>query len=318
MFRDDADDDSYFIAEQVKAEKLGKQEEADYNMAIRLSNQDSPRPGPSSSGETSAYTRIMNSQLPRAIPSGTGNNTNAGQLTVPKLEPTLISNPESLQQTPGAYGSLWGGQPVPYSTPARMPGTYDSRWDDAFDSDFMPASAIARRSGVHNVHHHRRTSGPVFVSPSMPGLSGGLSDIISRTSALDYSTYTNPNGDAFDERLSNFLQDAYHDPRITEQDLDNLLKNIRPDQDIPEMNRDGTPAGLQRPLYPHQEVALTWMKKMEEGTNKGGILADDMGLGKTISTLALLLSRPATSRPKVKRPGLISKLTADTERQISS
>jgi SNF2 family DNA or RNA helicase len=30
---------------------------------------------------------------------------------------------------------------------------------------------------------------------------------------------------------------------------------------------------------------------MEEGTNKGGILADDMGLGKTISALALILTR---------------------------
>lgn len=35
---------------------------------------------------------------------------------------------------------------------------------------------------------------------------------------------------------------------------------------------------------------------MEEGTNKGGILADDMGLGKTISTLALMLSRPSADR----------------------
>jgi len=35
---------------------------------------------------------------------------------------------------------------------------------------------------------------------------------------------------------------------------------------------------------------------MEEGNNKGGILADDMGLGKTISTLALILSRPSADR----------------------
>jgi SNF2 family DNA or RNA helicase len=44
---------------------------------------------------------------------------------------------------------------------------------------------------------------------------------------------------------------------------------------------------------------------MEEGTNKGGILADDMGLGKTISTLALMLSRPSTDRlRKVCSPGV--------------
>ncbi|EGR53060.1 uncharacterized protein TRIREDRAFT_74323 [Trichoderma reesei QM6a] len=68
--------------------------------------------------------------------------------------------------------------------------------------------------------------------------------------------------------------------------------------DIPEDKRDGTPEGLKNALYPHQALALSWMKQMEEGTNKGGILADDMGLGKTISTLALILSRPAKSRPK--------------------
>jgi SNF2 family DNA or RNA helicase len=33
------------------------------------------------------------------------------------------------------------------------------------------------------------------------------------------------------------------------------------------------------------------MKNMEEGSNKGGILADDMGLGKTIQALALMVSR---------------------------
>ncbi|KAH7112640.1 SNF2 family N-terminal domain-containing protein [Dactylonectria macrodidyma] len=137
-------------------------------------------------------------------------------------------------------------------------------------------------------------STPVLPSQGMSGLSG----IINRTNMFDYTNGMDGAGNALPEHLTNFIQDAYHDPRMTDQDLDNLLQNIRPDMDIPERNRDGTPAGLKRPLYPHQEVALTWMKKMEEGTNKGGILADDMGLGKTISTLALLLSRPATSRPK--------------------
>jgi SNF2 family DNA or RNA helicase len=47
------------------------------------------------------------------------------------------------------------------------------------------------------------------------------------------------------------------------------------------------------------------MKQMEDGTNKGGILADDMGLGKTISTLALMLANQATSRPKASCSNLI-------------
>jgi SNF2 family DNA or RNA helicase len=50
--------------------------------------------------------------------------------------------------------------------------------------------------------------------------------------------------------------------------------------------------------YEHQKLALTWLKSMEEGTNKGGILADDMGLGKTISALALILTRPPEDRAR--------------------
>ena len=121
---------------------------------------------------------------------------------------------------------------------------------------------------------------------------------------FDYANGVDDYGNPLPEQLTDFLQDAYHDPRMSEKELDDLLQNIRPDMDIPEMNRDGTPAGLKRPLYPHQELAIAWMKKMETGSNKGGILADDMGLGKTISTLALILARPATGRPKVIPTGL--------------
>lgn len=126
------------------------------------------------------------------------------------------------------------------------------------------------------------TSGPSRMRPnsmqfpSSSNRSGGFSsvaDIINTTSMFDYASGTDADGNPLSDRLTNFLQDAYHDPRMTEKDLDNLLQNIRPDMDIPESNRDGTPAGLNRPLYPHQELALTWMKKMEAGTNHGGILA---------------------------------------------
>lgn len=128
---------------------------------------------------------------------------------------------------------------------------------------------------------------------------GPLSDVINRTNRLDYANGLDAYGNALPQRFTDYLQEAVHDPRVTEKELDDLLKNIRPDMDIPEKNREGTPAGLKSNLYPHQEVALTWMKKMEDGTNKGGILADDMGLGKTISTLALMISRPSKNRPKV-------------------
>jgi len=87
-----------------------------------------------------------------------------------------------------------------------------------------------------------------------------------------------------------------NDPRKTNEEIKNLLENIKSDVDLDPENREGTPDGLKYPLYEHQKIALTWLKAMETGNNKGGILADDMGLGKTISSLALILSRPSTDR----------------------
>lgn len=86
---------------------------------------------------------------------------------------------------------------------------------------------------------------------------------------------------------------------LGKNEIRDLLRNIRPDMAIPEHDRGATPEGLKRTLYPHQDVALAWLGKMEEGTNNGGILADDMGLGKTITILSFILSRLATLRPKV-------------------
>ena len=87
-----------------------------------------------------------------------------------------------------------------------------------------------------------------------------------------------------------------HDPTRTAADIKSLLENIRPDEDLPKENREGTPEGMTWPLMEHQKLGLAWMKSMEEGSNRGGILADAMGLGKTIQALALMVSRQSTDR----------------------
>ncbi|KAI5815080.1 SNF2 family N-terminal domain-containing protein [Pyronema omphalodes] len=100
------------------------------------------------------------------------------------------------------------------------------------------------------------------------------------------------------EKLTIAQRDYAHhitnDPTKTKEEIKALLQNIRPDMDIPKEDREGTPDALKINLMEHQKVGLTWLKRMEEGSNKGGILADDMGLGKTMQTIALMVSRPST------------------------
>ncbi|KAL8766510.1 MAG: hypothetical protein Q9209_006726 [Squamulea sp. 1 TL-2023] len=97
----------------------------------------------------------------------------------------------------------------------------------------------------------------------------------------------------YDEWYLNRYREQYpdSDPTKTLAELKELLNNIRPDEDLPPENREGTPDAMVYPLMEHQKLGLAWMKSMEEGSNKGGILADGMGLGKTIQAIALIVSR---------------------------
>jgi hypothetical protein len=119
-----------------------------------------------------------------------------------------------------------------------------------------------------------------------------IADMMRNTSNTDWTAQLNDPNRAME------ISDLMNDPRKTAAEIQELLSNIRPDEEIPKENREGTPDGLKYPLYEHQKLSLAWLKKMEEGTNKGGILADDMGLGKTISIISLILSRPSSDRAR--------------------
>ncbi|KAK4503894.1 hypothetical protein PRZ48_004809 [Zasmidium cellare] len=88
-----------------------------------------------------------------------------------------------------------------------------------------------------------------------------------------------------------FAEVANYDPAKSKEEINALLQNIRPDEDMPAHLRVTTPRDMNVKLHKYQELGLTWLKNCEEGTSAGGILADDMGLGKTIQMLSLLVER---------------------------
>ena len=129
---------------------------------------------------------------------------------------------------------------------------------------------------------------------TLPNSDYGLSSLCG---LFDFPSGQSPNGanaDPFPTASAAAYYDyVTNDPRKTREEIKSLLENIRPDVELPPENREGTPEAMKYPLMEHQKLGLTWLKNMEDGSNKGGILADDMGLGKTIQALALLVSRPS-------------------------
>lgn len=307
---DDDDIGSDFIAEQLKAEERQKQEWADQQLARQLSSQGSSnQPSGSQSSQNNAFTRLMNSQ--------------------PALSTPLDDADDDLFRIPGTYDARWddssGAGPAfnipqrrmaPQYIPVSTSSNHNAIKDDP---DLIFAGSVTRQpptpsgrpilaSGMNYPDLSRRHPGASpagfwpnnYNSPGSSPHSSELANLTRWSNGLDFVSGLDADGESINSRAMNVAREAvsFHTPQLDQGELDDLLKNISADMDLPKAGLGEAPEGLKRPLYPHQDIALAWMKKMESGTNKGGILADDMGLGKTISTLSLLLDRRASTRPK--------------------
>ncbi len=213
----------------------------------------------------------------------------------PGLPPAEFARQASIARANGSASSGWPSV-GPIGHQMHRPGSRTP--DSALNPYAMSRTPQLGMPPLGGARPGYMTNGAYYPQPGPSSLPGNLAATINRVNRYDFNKMLDDHGRPLDARITNYLDDYINDPRKTEEDIKQLLSNIRPDMDIPEEERGETPEAMKYPLYVHQQVALKWMMDMEEGTNKGGILADDMGLGKTISTLALMVSRPSADNIK--------------------
>jgi len=200
------------------------------------------------------------SSMPGAWPPTAGSTS-----LIPELQTTMNQNGYQ-----SVYNSSLTTAPLQYRSPSLNPA-------------YM-ALAAARASAAAVQKSAAQLGQHAF------GIGGSSADyLVSAASRmLPYAGY-----DDHDLYSRRFDELADHNPEKTKEEINALLENIRPDEDIPADLRVKTPEAMTIKLHKYQELGLTWLKACEEGSNKGGILGDEMGLGKTIQMISLIVERPS-------------------------
>lgn len=301
-----------------------RQEEADAELARNLSqewshndNTNKPTSQPPPGSRPSDYTQALfrnDGSINRGFAEHASRADGPSSTSIKQEQPSLANPMASIrsrhalsQGLSPAYGAAMPSRPL------------SVRQEPAFSNLSSSTRVKPEPSAFHN-------------TPTMPGSFPAQSPLASVGGSSVYNTapYTNttsltgstesfgsslPYGGSPGNPLSTSMSDmpitdrlAYlrsegGDSAKTKEEIEDLLKHIRPDEEFTTEQLAPPPKALDVTLMGHQQYGLTWMIKMEEGTNKGGILADDMGLGKTIQSIALILSRPPP--PGKLRPTLV-------------
>ncbi|KAL8755091.1 MAG: hypothetical protein Q9199_003880 [Rusavskia elegans] len=191
---------------------------------------------------------------------------------------------------------------IAFGTPSNLAG-WGSRMSGFGQSvKDMARGVLTSANGMLNSQNPNQFSGLGSYSnplplPSSPDASDHPFPLYPQSNIMNDPERLEKTSTEYEEYMSRY-RERYdyltNDPTRTLAEIKDLLNNIRPDEDLPPENREGTPDAMVFPLMEHQKLGLTWLKSMEVGTNKGGILADGMGLGKTIQAIALMVSRRST------------------------
>ncbi|KAI9817232.1 MAG: hypothetical protein M1827_001345 [Pycnora praestabilis] len=256
--------------------------------------------------------KIRPGTRPMDIPGAFLNLCESDDDDLQEIKPEAFKANDRQTQAPVDLIDLSGDPFYPFNNPFAADLNVASQYDRTQHVQ-NPSSLGTNLWATPNQPAWPRTNNPAGISSGMPGSSRafgyahqpglwpGNEDLDEQNRSLHSLSPFDPfsafNPNVADVQYPDYYRDRYdyitNDPTKTREEMLSLLENIRPDEELPPEDREGTPNGMKYPLMEHQKLGLTWLKNMEEGSNKGGILADDMGLGKTIQALALMISRPS-------------------------
>ncbi|CAD0047662.1 unnamed protein product [Aureobasidium pullulans] len=147
---------------------------------------------------------------------------------------------------------------------------------------------------------YQQQPSPSIIRSSQQPVPRAAHDDFSQLSGLINGRGRQPSFDSGEDELQFLRSTAIERPPWDIYDVDNmdtkeelrkLMENIQPDDVSKIASEEDVPVeGLTIKLKPYQFAGLEWLQKMENGSNKGGILADDMGLGKTVQAIALMVT----------------------------
>lgn len=230
-----------------------------------------------------------NVSLPTMDPPNTGFSTmGVSPFSTPLPGPNYVPNIQAAELARMAapwrqQGYLPSGGYGTTASGVALPGSSSANGFAGYTGDVSPLASLGNRPGTLNsgAYAPLQTWGansnpyPAALSSQVP-TGGYLPDIINLTNDIDWVNGLDALGNPLSANLRSYYEDLHDDPRKTAEEIKDLLANIRPDEDIPEEDRIGTPEQLRYALYAHQQLALQWMMDSEKGKNQGGILADDM------------------------------------------